>query len=170
MSGLSNISFVLTTNGFRESRHAKWPPAVQKLLQEAGTTEPRELSCHTYADKAHGDEDRYEFYILVQATDEGRAYMLAHAHETWGVVQCSQARVADGGREYTIGRLESPEAWKGMLELEDRRGPGGVWRRGSAEWEEYVRYFKDHATGVGYAASDEGVREDNDCSDCGLAK
>ncbi|KAK8071350.1 hypothetical protein PG997_011553 [Apiospora hydei] len=117
-------------------------------LQEAGTTEPRELPCHTYADKAHGNEDRYEFYILVQATDEGRAYaqipvadderrrayMLARAHETWGVVQCSQARVVDGGREYKIGRRESPEAWKGMRELEDRRGSGGVWKRGSAEW------------------------------------
>ncbi|KAK8024523.1 hypothetical protein PG993_012589 [Apiospora rasikravindrae] len=161
---------------------AKWPPAVQQLLKEAGTTEPRELPCHTYADKAHGNEDRYEFYIIVKDTEEGRAYdrlatdderhayMRAHAHESWGVVQCSGASVVDGGKKYRIERRESPAAWKGMQELEDRRGPGGVWKRGSAEFQEYVQYFKDHATSVDDAGSDDGVCEDSDCSDCGLAK
>ena len=62
----------------------------------------------------------------------------------------SRAFVFDGGKVYKIGRREAPAAWQAMRELRAWRGPGGggEWKQGSAEWKEYVQFFKDHATSV----------------------
>ncbi|KAK8102417.1 hypothetical protein PG984_015563 [Apiospora sp. TS-2023a] len=147
-----------------------WPPAVQPLLKAAGTTEPRELPHHTYI--TQGDEDGCQLYLIVKDTDEGRAYeqlatdverlayMQAHAHESWGVAHPSHAFVYDGNKVYKIGRREAPAAWHGP-------GSGGEWKHGSAEWKEYVQFFKDHATCVEDPDPDENF---SDCSDFEVAR
>ncbi|KAK8073294.1 hypothetical protein PG994_004193 [Apiospora phragmitis] len=77
---------------------SQWPPAVQQLLKAAGRTEPRELRHHTYADKTHGNEDRYEVYIPVQDTDDGARLRRDGSPQTTsaGAPTCLRTRMRDG--------------------------------------------------------------------------
>lgn len=121
-------------------------------------TQPGEYPFYTIHDLENKPHGSYTVYAIRIDSDDGRAYkalsthaerlafMRERAHDSWNAVQADSAFLEDNvaGKTYVI-KMDTPE-YEGLQKMlmED----GGCWPEGTREFEDMVRYYKEHATEI----------------------
>ncbi|KAI1478813.1 hypothetical protein F4774DRAFT_144835 [Daldinia eschscholtzii] len=110
---------------------------------------------HDGEDSSNGD--RYKVYVVLIDSDDGRAYeklstdserldyMRTHAHDSWDVVRPNAAFYEDHeSRKRYVIKVDSPE-YEG---LQKTMKDGECYLEGTKEFDDMLRYYRDHATTV----------------------